>query len=76
MKKSSIKLPLTITKKKNLRKNKVKIADIPKYSINELTVLLNISPERAKEIHALTNFQQIPSKGIKFAEDLVLVTTK
>ena len=71
MKKSTLKLPLTPTEKKNLRKNKSKIANIPNYSIDELGVILEISPERAKEIQALAIFQQIPSIGIKFAEDLV-----
>ncbi|MFK7982813.1 MAG: helix-hairpin-helix domain-containing protein [Saprospiraceae bacterium] len=71
--KKSLKLPLTPTEKKNLRKNKSKIASIPNYSINELGAILEISPERAKEIHALAIFQQIPSIGIKFAEDLVFL---
>ena len=73
MKKSTLKLPLTPTEKKNLRKNKSKITNIPNYSINELGTILEISPERAKEIHALAIFQQIPSIGIKFAEDLVFL---
>ena len=71
MKKSTLKLPLTPTEKKNLQKNKSKIANILNYSIDELGVILEISPERAKEIQALAIFQQIPSIGIKFAEDLV-----
>jgi len=73
MKKSNLKLPLTSTEKKNLRKNKSKIADIPNFSINELGTILEVSPKRAKEIYALATFQQIPSIGIKFAEDLVFM---
>jgi len=73
MKKSTLKLSLTPTEKKNLRKNKSKIANIPTYSIAELGAILEVSPERAKEIHALAVFQQIPSIGIKFAEDLVFL---
>ena len=73
MKKSTIKLPLTPTEKKNLRKNKSKIANIPNYSVHELGVILEVSPERAKEIYALAAFQQIPSIGIRFAEDLVFM---
>ena len=68
-----LKLPLTPTEKKNLRKNKSKIANIPNYSVHELGVILEVSPERAKEIHALATFQQIPSIGIQFAEDLVFM---
>lgn len=73
MKKSKLKLPLTTNEKKNLRKNKSKIADIPNFSINELGTILEVPPHRAKEIHALAIFQQIPSIGIKFAEDLVFM---
>lgn len=73
MKKSTLKLPLTAIEKKNLRKSKSKIANIPNYTINELGTILEVSPERAKEVHALAIFQQIPSIGIKFAEDLVFL---
>lgn len=73
MKKSTIKLPLTPTEKKNLRKNKSKIVNIPNYSINELGIILEVSLERAKEIYALATFQQIPSIGIRFAEDLIFM---
>lgn len=73
MKKSTLKLSLTPIEKRNLRKNKSKIADIPNYTVHELGVLLEISLKRAKEIHALAIFQQIPSIGVKFAEDLVFM---
>jgi hypothetical protein len=56
-----------------LRKNKIKIANVLDFATDELEVLLNASPERAKEIHALAEFQTVPSVGIKFAEDLVLL---
>ena len=71
--KINIKLPLTDFEKANLKKNKVKIADILNYATDELEVLLNSTTERAKEIHALAEFQTIPSIGIKFAEDLVFL---
>ena len=73
MKKSTLKLTLTPTEKKNLRKNKSKIANIPNYTIAELGTIIEVSPARAKEIRALAIFQQIPSIGIKFAEDLVFL---
>ena len=71
--KTNIKLPLTDFEKANLKKNKVKITDILNYASDELEVLLNATPERAKEIHALAAFQTVPSIGIKFAEDLVFL---
>lgn len=71
--KTSIKLPLTNIEKANLRKNKIKIANVLDFTTDELEVLLNTTAERAKEIHALAEFQTVPSVGIKFAEDLVFL---
>jgi hypothetical protein len=71
--KTNIKLPLTDIEKANLRKNKINIADILDFATDELEVLLNATPERAKEIYALAAFQTVPSVGIKFAEDLVFL---
>ncbi len=71
--KANIKLPLTVIEKANLRKNKIKIANILDFSTDELEVLLNSTTERAKEIYALAEFQTVPSVGIKFAEDLVFL---
>lgn len=71
--KTNIKLPLTDVEKANLRKNKIKIANILDLATDELEVLLNVTTERAKEIYALAEFQTVPSVGIKFAEDLVFL---
>jgi Pathogenicity locus len=71
--KINIKLPLTDIEKANLRKNKIKIANILDFAIDELEVLLNATTKRAKEIYALAEFQSVPSIGIKFAEDLVFL---
>jgi hypothetical protein len=71
--KTNIKLPLTNVEKANLRKNKIKITDIPDIATDELEVLLNATPQRVKEIYALAEFQTVPSVGIKFAEDLVFL---
>lgn len=71
--KTTIKLPLTATEKASLRKHKIKMADIFDFAVDELEVLLQASPERAKEIYALAEFQTVPSVGIKFAEDLVFL---
>jgi hypothetical protein len=71
--KINIKLPLTDVEKVNLRKHKVKIADILNFAIDELEVILNVTTIRTKEIYALAEFQTVPSIGIKFAEDLVFL---
>ena len=71
--KTNIKLPLTDFEKANLKKNKVRILEILNYTTDELEVLLNSTTERAKEIHALAEFQTVPSIGMKFAEDLVFL---
>jgi hypothetical protein len=71
--KSNIKLPITDSEKASLKKHKIKIANILDFATDELEFLLNASTERAKEIHALAEFQTVPSVGIKFAEDLVFL---
>lgn len=71
--KTNIKLPLTDIEKANLRKHKIKITNVRDFTPDELGVLLNATPERAKEIYALAEFQIIPSVGIKCAEDLVFL---
>lgn len=71
--KSNIKLPLTDIEKANLRKHKIKIANILEFATDELEVFLNATPKRAKEIYALAEFQTVPTVGIKFAEDLVFL---
>ncbi len=71
--KANIKLPLTAAEKANLRQQKIKMADLVNFATAELEVLLNASAARAREIHALATFQNIPSIGIKFAEDLVFL---
>ena len=71
--KTNIKLPLTEVEKANLRKNKIKIVNVLDFATDELEVLLNATPERAKEIYSLAEFQTVPSVGIKFAEDLVFL---
>lgn len=71
--KSQIQLDLTDSERKNMRTHKVKKSDILDFAPDELEKLLNVSEERAREIYALADFQQIPSIGIKFAQDLILL---
>ncbi|MCB0705526.1 MAG: helix-hairpin-helix domain-containing protein [Saprospiraceae bacterium] len=72
-KKNNIKLNLTAAEKKKLRLKKFKIGDIPGLSINELELILEVPFLRARELHALAEFQVVPSVGIRFAEDLVFL---
>lgn len=71
--KNNIKLPLTEKERAKLRQHKIKIADILNFAVDELEILLDSTPERAKELNALALFQTIPSLGLKFAEDLVFL---
>ena len=66
-------LPLTDLEKASLKRSKVKFSEVLNYAPDELEILLNATPERAREIHALAEFQTVPSIGIKFAEDLVFM---
>jgi len=66
-------LPLTDFEKASLKRSKVKFSEVLSYAPDELEILLNATSERAREIHALAEFQTIPSIGIKFAEDLVFM---
>ena len=69
--KLNIQLDLSDSERKNLRTNNVRKAKILDFASDELEKLLEVSEERAKEIYALADFQQIPSIGIKFAKDLL-----
>jgi len=71
--KSNIQLDLTENERSKLRKQKLKKSDIEDYATDELTIILDVSEHRAKEILALVEFQKIPSIGIKFAKDLVFL---
>ncbi len=73
MKKITLKLPLTDAEKQKLRMNKLKIAEIRNFAVDELAILLGVRPDRARKIYALAEFQTIPSIGIKFAEDLIFL---
>lgn len=69
--KTTIKLNLAPDEQKRLRANKIKYSEISDYLVDDLVALLDIPTTRAKEIHALAEFQSIPSVGIKFAQDLI-----
>lgn len=64
-------LGLSPSEKGRLRRNGIILKDIGKYSVDDLTRILNGSKQRAREVFALTEFQSAPSLGLKFAHDLI-----
>lgn len=72
--KVNIKMDLSASERKMLRKNKIKKSDILDYAPDELAGMLNISEVRAKELVALADFQRIPSIGVEFAKDLIFLS--
>lgn len=71
--KANIQLNLIKNERTAMRKNKIRKQDISYFSPDEISLLLKISEERVRVLYALVDFQQIPSIGIKFAEDLVFL---
>jgi hypothetical protein len=69
--KNNIDLGLTVAEKLYLRKEKISLKTLRDYAIDEIASVLNASPERAKELYALAEFQSIPSLGIGFAKELI-----
>ena len=65
------KLFLTDAEKLRLKQNKCKISELHNYAADELGELLHGGVDRAKEIAALIEFQQVPSVGPRFAADLI-----
>lgn len=64
-------LELTAEEMKRLRALKIKKSELHHHSVNELQQWLPTSKQRAKELYALSEFQSIPSVGIRFATDLI-----
>jgi AraC-like DNA-binding protein len=64
-------LDILITEKRKLRANKIRLNEIHHHSRDDLQRILNISKLRAMELIALSEFQRIPSIGIRFAHDLI-----
>jgi len=73
VKKSNPKLNLSPEERKKLRKAKIKISEILDLAPDELEVILEVNSERVKTLVALAEFQNVPSVGIKFAEDLIFM---
>lgn len=66
-----MKLPLSAMERSYLRKNRVRIDQIPTKTTEELKNILNCSEDRAKELKGLSEFQQIPSIGLGAAKMMV-----
>jgi hypothetical protein len=65
------KLNLMPAERDKLKSNRIKLKDIPNYTHEELSTILNVPIIRAMEICALVEFQSIPTVGIIFAQDLI-----
>ncbi|NOS92438.1 MAG: helix-turn-helix domain-containing protein [Cyclobacteriaceae bacterium] len=64
-------LDILIAEKKKLRANKIKLSEIHLHSVENLRAILGVSKIRAMELKAISEFQTIPSIGIRFAMDLI-----
>jgi hypothetical protein len=69
--KKNINYRLTDAEKQTLKAQKVSQKMLQDHAADEVAVLLSASPQRAKELQALAEFQSIPSLGINFAEELI-----
>lgn len=68
---TSNRLDILISEKRKLRANKIKLSEIHHHAVENLRALLGISKIRAMELKAISEFQTIPSIGIRFAFDLI-----
>jgi AraC-like DNA-binding protein len=65
------KLSPTQAEKRILRSKRIRFRELYLYTIAEIRSLQNTSRIRAMELYALSEFQSLPSIGIKFAHDLI-----
>ncbi|OOQ56957.1 helix-hairpin-helix domain-containing protein [Mucilaginibacter pedocola] len=69
--KKNIDYELTVAEKQTLKQQKVSQKMLRDYAPDEIAAMLAASPQRSKELHALAEFQSIPSLGIGFAKELM-----
>jgi len=62
---------ITAEEMRKLRSLKIKKTEIHFHSVGELVEWLAIPKARAMELYALSEFQSVPSVGIRFAQDLI-----
>ncbi|PZR37929.1 MAG: hypothetical protein DI538_10980 [Azospira oryzae] len=70
-KKETAPLEITPEEMKKLRALKIRKSELHHHSADELQQWLAVSRQRAKELYALSEFQSVPSVGIRFASDLI-----
>ena len=71
--KKKINLELTSEEKLLLKQQGITQKALMNYAIDEIIHALNATPQHAKTLQALYEFQQIPSIGIRFAHDLIFL---
>ncbi len=64
-------LDITSSERRLLRHAGIRIKEIHLHDIKELQSVLNVSKIRAMELYALSEFQSLPSIGVRFAYDLI-----
>lgn len=64
-------LDITASEKRLLRQAGIRVKQIHFHSITELQSLLYLPKLRAMELYALSEFQSLPSIGVRFAYDLI-----
>lgn len=69
--KKNIDLELSAEEKLALKNQSISQKALQDYAPDEIAALLGASPDRAKELQALAEFQSIPSLGIGFAKELI-----
>ena len=71
--KKKINLELTAEEKLLIKQKGITQKALMEYAIDEIIHAINSSPQRAKILQALYEFQQVPSVGIRFAHDLIFL---
>jgi AraC-like DNA-binding protein len=64
-------LDVSPSEKKKLRTHGIKVKEMHHHTVAELQALLGVSKIRAMELYALSEFQSLPSIGIRFAHDMI-----
>lgn len=64
-------LELNPVERRQLRAAKIRVNEIHHHSLTDLQSILRVPKIRAMELFALSEFQSIPSIGIRFAYDLI-----
>ena len=61
----------TAAERRKLRAHKIRLKEVHHHTVKQLQAMLDISKLRAMEFYALSEFQSLPSVGIRFAYDLI-----